>query len=1175
MHADQIGRDEAADQWFRAVVAELGDRVLVEEWVERLPPGYRERTLPADAAADIEMAASLLGEAASGAAGGAADPRPPSGAPPSERVDEAATPGPDGVPAASAGRSADRLGADHRLSVRPGTEGGSETFRLRRIGVQAVELTGVLPMLESFGLAVTDAVPFTLTPLPGRPGTEIHVDDFGLRVVGAASFDLVSDGGRLVAALEATAGRRADVDGLNRLVIAAGLDWRQVVVLRAYRRYRMQCAPAWTDVEMDDALAAFPGVASALIEYFESCFAPTAETPTERATQRTAARDGVLERLGAVPHLQQDQMLRGFLGLVDATLRTNWYRRDADGRPRRTIALKLNSVIVPELPAPRPHVETFVHGPAVEGVHLRNGPIARGGIRWSDRPLDFRTEVLGLAEAQTKKNAIIVPTGAKGGFVVRSGSVDPGAVLDAYRDFISGLLDITDTVVEGTVRHPDGVVAADSDDPYLVVAADKGTATFSDEANALSEAYRFWLGDAFASGGSHGYDHKVMGITARGAWVAVRRHFRHLGIDVQREPVRVAGIGDMSGDVFGNGMLQSRALKLVAAFDHRHIFVDPDPDPEKAYEARARLFAMGRSSWADYDESALSAGGGVWSRDAKEITLSPEARASLGLSETTVRPPELISAILTAPVDLLWFGGIGTYVKAPDESDSVVGDHTNDGVRVTADRVRARVIAEGGNLGVTQRGRIRYSRRGGRINTDFIDNAAGVATSDREVNLKILLGLAAEAGRLAEGERDALLAAATDDVAAEVLRQVDHSVAALDRSMPDSAPALDSYVALIERLEKVGLVDRGVESLPDDEEVAARRAAGAGLIRPELAVLLAFAKSDLVASIESSTLADDPALLDAVTPYFPSAIVERAGDLITRHRLYPQLVATDVAGEMVDRLGVVWAHETAAELGRDLADVAGAFWAARQVLDGGSLWSRLEQAADDIDSDAEAALNDAVAEAVTTLARAYLRRPGPVVPSALLAADVALVDRLPVEVDAAELSRTPRVPPELAAACAAAKRSAQVGEVGPVVAATGRSASDVAAAFAVFERSGPISKARRLLASVPPRGRWAAWQARSVDDDLADLRRRAATQALGAAPGAVATPAGAVATPALEGGAPASHRGPVGADAAMSDWLAERDEAFGRAAGLLDAVTPGADDSLLVVSLAVRILAGG
>ncbi len=686
-----------------------------------------------------------------------------------------------------------------------------------------------------------------------------------------------------MAAAWSTPSRRAPTTGPTLIPstvsspVAGLLDWRQVMVLRAYLRYWCQSGVDLTWEQMTDPLAAYPDVARALIGYFEARFDPAAgdDSPPDDAGPGPtgpggAARALAVAQLDLVSSLEQDRVLRSVLALVDATLRTNFFIPTspsgagvADDEGARPLVLKLESSRVPDLPKPRPLVETFVHGQTVEGVHLRAGLIARGGLRWSERPADFRTEVLDLAFAQVKKNAIIVPTGAKGGFVCRMrGRPGPDAVTAAYRVFVAGLLDITDNLAGGRAITPTGVMAADGPDPYLVVAADKGTATFSDLANSISESRGFWLGDAFASGGSRGYDHKAMGITARGAWVAVRRHFRELGLDVAIDPITTVGIGDMSGDVFGNGMLRSRAIRLVAAFDHRHVFIDPNPDGDASFEERRRLAALERSSWDDYRREVISAGGGVWPRDAKLIPLSPPARRALGVEDESLSPPEVVSAILTAPVDLLWFGGIGTYIKAADEADSEVGDHANDAVPGDVGRrVRARVIAEGANLGVTQRGRIRYSRRGGRINADFIDNAAGVATSDREVNLKILLALAIERGRLAPEGRDTYLAAAEDQVATEVLRQVDHSVAALNRAAVCSDRYLDAYEALIDDMERAGRFDRQVEVLPDREEFVVRRQAGAGLIRPELATVLTFAKTELVAAIEQAGWSLDPLLL--------------------------------------------------------------------------------------------------------------------------------------------------------------------------------------------------------------------------------------------------------------------------------------------------------------------------
>jgi glutamate dehydrogenase len=1121
------GNTASVDRWLEAAAGLLGDRPAVERWAARLPPGYRDRTTPAEFVEDLAAVDALV----------AASPR--------------------GVPRSGTGR----LGYRYNLRLRAAEAEDPATLRLRRTGLEAVELTAVLPVLESFGLSVTEAVPQHVPAADGGP--DVHFDDFGLRPTGRAmAFDLTA-ADRLVRAIAAAGGGEADVDGLNRLVVLAGLDWRQVVLLRGYRRLRRQAGVPWSDAELDAALATHPSVAAALVAFVEARLAgPAPASDAGRAARAARARTAVLDALGGVTALADDQILQGYLQLADATLRSNWWSGEPD-----TLVLKIDSSRVAELPRPRPHVEAFVHGPDVEGVHLRMGAVARGGIRWSDRPTDFRTEVLGLAAAQTKKNAIIVPTGAKGGFIARRAAPgDAEAVLAAYRRYITGLLEVTDDIRDGAVAHPDGVVATDGDDPYLVVAADKGTATYSDDANAISEGRRFWLGDAFASGGSHGYDHKAMGITARGAWVAVRRHFRQLGIDVQREPITVAGVGDMSGDVFGNGMVRSRALRLVAAFDHRHIFIDPDPDPAVSYGARVALATRGRSSWADYDMAALSEGGGVWSREAKEIELSPQARAALGVSDAVLRPPEIVTAILTAPVDLLWFGGIGTFVKDVGESDTEVGDHANDAVRVTADLVRARVIAEGGNLGITQRARIRYSRRGGRVNADFIDNAAGVATSDREVNLKILLGLASDAGRLAPGDRDRLLVESTDEVAEEVLRQVDHSVAALDRTVPDSAAQLDAYVALLRHLEAVGLVDRSVESLPDDEELAGRRAAGAGLIRPELAGLLAFAKSDLVRALVVSPLVSDPGFSDAVVPYFPTSIRAVAGDLVGHHRLYAQLVATDVAGELVDHVGPVWAHETATELGRPMDEVAAAFWAARQSTGAGAAWAALEAAAhaeDPLDADTEAELHARVVAAVTALARATLRRGGPVQPAVLIAAgtpplpSVAPAGSLAGDTDATAVEVTAAVVAvEVTAAVVAVEAAAaEAMDLRPIAAAARCVTATAAAALDALDALPVMVKLTELVTTMPVGtavGRWSAWQARALADDLADVRRRLATVLLVGVDAATDTAAEAVAAWAAGPGAGALARA-------------------GSVAAAASAV-PGSADAHVVAGLMLRIL---
>ena len=1105
------------------------------------------------------------------------------------------------------------LGADpdpHRFALAPDDRTDSpEGFRLRRYGRHAEELSSLLPLIESFGLVVVEAVPHLIHASPEQ--REAHIDDLGLHFapeVRPDGFALLPDGARLLAAMEAVVGGRADLDSLNRLVLGAGLDWREVALLRAYRRYRQQTGVPMDATALDEPLVAWPDVTRRLIAYARARF--TTADPGDSADPTAAvapgpgsdvcpsaeeARGAVLESLGAVNTLEEDRVLRAYLALIDATVRTNWLVRSAEGEPRPTIVVKLDSARVPDLAPPLPKIETWIHAPGVEAIHLRNGLIARGGIRWSDRPHDFRTEVLDLAEAQIKKNAIIVPTGAKGGFVVRAPWRRPAAresqppngeqVEHAYRVFIDALFDVTDNVVDDAVLSPPGVAVHDGEDPYLVVAADRGTATFSDVANEISARHHFWLGDAFASGGSIGYDHKAMGITARGAWVAVRRHFHELGVDVASETVRVCGVGDMSGDVFGNGMLQSTAIALVAAFDHRHVFIDPDPDPARSFRERRRLFDLAGSSWDDYDRSLLSAGGGVWSRDSKAIPLSPEARRALGVSDAELSPPEVISAILRAPVDLLFFGGIGTYIKAPGEHDADVGDSANAGVRVTADEVRARVIAEGANLGITQRGRIRYARRGGRINTDFIDNAAGVATSDREVNLKILLGLAIDAGRISPARRPDLLVAAEDEVATAVLAQVNRSVATLDRAVPMSALDLDAYEALITRLEAQGILDRSVEQLPDRDEFAVRRAAGAGLIRPELAVLLAYAKSDLGAAVGESSLVRDGSVGEAVAGYFPSRFRLLGDDLIARHRLAAALAATTLAGELVDQMGIAWAHETAAEMGRPVADVAAAFWAARSVLDAGALWEEIESAAQMVPAEVETRSHRRVGAAVGDLARRYLALHDRIEPLELLATDRFAAECLATSPRPPAGAASPAgagggrfgagLPEELNSRLAALDRAAYVADVSVVAERVGLAVTTVMEAFVAMDDAVAPDLIRRLEA-VRPRSRWSAWQERALIDDLVAWRPRAVTAALNAARVPPPTPAPADAAPADAEAAPADVD-PTPADvdprAAVAAWVAGHQAHLSRVDELARALDPEREDVLSVAGLLARVLA--
>jgi glutamate dehydrogenase len=1054
------------------------------------------------------------------------------------------------------------------MAVARDPDPGAGMFRFRRYGHHSLELSSFLPVLESFGLIVVEAVPHRIEQVK-TDEPHFHLDDFGLREPGGWRLDPAVDGPRLVDAVQAAWRGDAEVDSLNRLVLCAGLTWRDVSLLRAYRRYRRQAGSIWTDRQLDDPLVAFPAVARALVAYFTAKLDPNPAPSTPTVTE---ARQAVLDAVGRVERLEQDQVLRGYLGLMDATLRTSYWVAGPSG-PLSTITLKLDSARIPDLPPPRPYVESFVYCPRFEGLHLRAGPIARGGIRWSDRRDDLRTEVLGLVRAQILKNAIIVPTGAKGGFVCKQ--LDPAwspeqiraEVAAGYEAFIRGLLDITDNVVGGVIVTPPGVRAVDGEDSYLVVAADRGTAAFSDLANRISAEYKYWLADAFASGGSHGYDHKAMGITARGAWLAVKQHFRQLGMDPQTDPIRVAGVGDMSGDVFGNGMLQSRACRLVAAFDHRDVFIDPDPDPDAAFEERRRLAGLPGSSWQDYDPARISVGGGVWSRTAKQIPLSTAAQAALGVTASTLTPPEVISAILTAPVDLLWFGGIGTFVKGDNEADADVGDRADDQVRVSAGRVRARVVAEGGNLAFTQRARIQYSRRGGKINTDFIDNAAGVATSDREVNLKILLALAVERGRMPADQRDGLLADVTDDVAAEVLRQVGLSAAAVTRAVPASATDLDAHEALMVALEAAGHLDRKVETLPDPEEIGVRRTAGAGLTRPELAVLLAHAKSELAQALQVSPLMKDPEMREAVEAYFPSVISERFSDLLGDHRLYSQLVATAVGSEIVDRMGITWAHETADELGLSVADVSAAYWTARQVLTADRRWRQLEDLQGKVSADTESVVYQAVATAVGALARTYLlrrsigvaqfvREDWPVIAelaATCKALEVAggLTDATGTPVDPGLLAEQ-GVERSLAEDIGQLGMLAKVADVAEVSRMLGRPVDQVVDAFLAIDGALGLTALEGRLDSVRPAGRWERWHLNSLRDQLASLRRTAVIRAVG----------------------PFSDSSPsTSVPDSVTTWVAERSPALARLDRLARQVDGRAAEALSLAALAVKALA--
>ena len=820
------------------------------------------------------------------------------------------------------------------------TEAGSCEWRFRvyRAG-GAIPISDLLPLLDNLGFRAIDERAFHFD----LPETSVWLHDVGVQVPeGADMSDAARD--EVQRAFLAEFAGTVEVDGLNRLVLAAGLTARQVEVLRAYSRYLRQIGFPFSQQYIESTLNRHARIGRSLVELFTARFTPgLADSLAVSAVHRAA----ILAALDGVPSLDDDRTLRALLALIDATVRTNAFRSGSNAGYRDVLAFKFDTTKVPDVPLPRPMFEIWVCSPRVEGVHLRNGRIARGGIRWSDRREDFRTEILGLVKAQIVKNAVIVPTGAKGGFVLKRPPT-PGTDefrtegVACYRQFIAGLLDLTDNIVGDGIVPPPETVRHDGDDPYLVVAADKGTATFSDIANGISADYGFWLGDAFASGGSAGYDHKEMAITARGAWESVRRHAAGLGKDVEKVALTVVGVGDMSGDVFGNGLLRSPHLKMLAAFDHRHIIIDPDPDPAASVAERLRLFGMPRSSWADYDSALISAGGGVYPRTLKTIEISEAARVCLGADHTTFTPNELISTILRAPVDLLWNGGIGTYVKATSESHADVGDRANDGLRINGSELRCRIVGEGGNLGFTQRGRVEYALAGGLINTDAIDNSAGVDCSDHEVNIKILLGPVVEAGALTTEQRNAVLVEMTDDVGELVLDDNRAQTLALSIARRQALPMVNVHSRYLNQLESEGWLNRAMEFLPTDRQIAERQASGQGLTTPEFSVLLAYTKTANVAETVRSDLPDNPYLVPELIRYFPHRLHHEYHDQILGHRLRREIVATQVCNQMVNLSGISFDHRVGEETGVGVVEITRAWLAARDVLGLVELWDQVD-----------------------------------------------------------------------------------------------------------------------------------------------------------------------------------------------------------------------------------------
>jgi glutamate dehydrogenase len=1017
------------------------------------------------------------------------------------------------------------LGRDGPSRIASRTTPGHGDGRLRCLLVGMDEprlLSELVPTFAGFGLAVSEQ---RRRQLPSLDGARRWADTFHLvplRPVPAGGLDGFDE------ALGAVLKGWAEADGFNALVLRAGLSWRYVAMLRAYGRYLRQAGLAFSQAYIEQALVENPDVVRALVALFDVRFDPDrfGGTADERGAAAAACEDRLNRVLQGVQSLDQDRILRSHAELIGATLRTSFFQQQPSGPAERYLAFKLDPEALTGLPAPRPRLEVWVYSPRFEGVHLRFGAVARGGLRWSDRREDFRTEILGLAKAQAVKNAVIVPAGAKGGFVCKriGDPADREAWLaegrTCYRLFVSALLDLIDNLDGGRVLPPSDVVRYDGDDTYLVVAADKGTATFSDIANEVAVARGFWLGDAFASGGRTGYDHKALGITARGAWESVTRHFRELGRDPRTEGLTVVGIGDMSGDVFGNGLLLSEHIQLVAAFDHRHVFLDPDPEPATSHAERRRLFALPRSSWADYDPALISRGGGVHPRTAKAVAVSDAVRRRLGLDAgaDTLTPDELIRAILCAPVDLLWNGGIGTYVKGSTEGHAAVGDKANDAVRVDGGDLRCQIVGEGGNLGLTQLARVEYAAAGGRVNTDAIDNSAGVDTSDHEVNLKILLDPAVRSGDLTMTARNALLADVQSEVADLVLIDNYGQNLQLGAAESRAAESLDRHAALIAFLEREGYLQRAQEFLPGEVELAARRAAGRGLTRPELCVLLAHSKRSLRDDLENSDVPDDPYLHEELAGYFPSRVRSRFRDRLAEHPLRREIVTTCLINDLVDHVGPGFVHRLEERTGASTADAVRAYVICRDVFGLPALWASLRRTGTQLPPDAERLVLESTAGLLEHSAAWLLR-------------NRRLPLDLTVEVDAFRepVTRLARSLPEvlddtsrtalherttyLVSTGITSDTAAGAALLGPLTAAfdlveiarlTGREPLEAATVYYAIGRRLELDDVRARISAAPVDTHWTSIAQAGLLDDLVAQQRRLAAAALRRMPSGVA-----------------------------------------------------------------------
>ena len=1039
-------------------------------------------------------------------------------------------------------------------------EPGMLRFKLFHLG-GPVTMSDSLPMLERMGLRVIDERPHRVSP-PGEAPVWLH--DFGVQT---ALADADVDVHGLHAVFEDAFGRifRGEVenDDFNRLVVAARMPATEVVVLRAYAKYMRQIGFPLSQAFIQSTLAANAGVARDLLALFKTRFDPDAAAEGDApANGHVRAIEHALE---GVDNLSEDRVLRQFLALILATTRTNFWRRDAAGHRRTFVSFKFDPSKVPGLPEPRPMFEIFVYSPRFEGVHLRGGKVARGGLRWSDRPEDFRTEILGLVKAQMVKNIVIVPVGSKGGFVLkrpppptdRDATMKEGVA--CYQDYLRARLDLTDNRVGDRIVPPPQVRRHDPDDPYLVVAADKGTATFSDYANAISKEYGFWLDDAFASGGSAGYDHKAMGITARGAWESAKRHFREMGVDIQATDFTAVGVGDMSGDEFGNGMLLSRHTRLLAAFDHRHVFLDPNPDPASGFGERERLFKLPRSSWADYDAKLISPGGGVHARSAKSIAITPEAKAVLAITADTLTPTELVNAILKAPVDLVYNGGIGTYVKAAGETHAQVGDRANDALRVNGRELRCKVFVEGGNLGCTQLGRIEYARTGGRIYTDAIDNSGGVDTSDHEVNIKILLGLPIADGELTEKQRNTLLAEMTDEVAALVLRDNYFQTQVLSVTGRIAPQLVDAQQRFIQFLERTGRLNRAIEYLPTDEELAERRAGAEGLASPERAVLLAYGKMWLYDELLASTLPDDPWVASALARYYPRALAERYAGYMNRHPLKREIIATHVTNSMVNRVGSTFVHRLMEATGARPHEVVRAYLLSREIFGFVALWKPIDALDNRVDDALQATMLIAVSRELERGTTWFLR-------SRRLSEDMAatiahfqppveaLAVRLPALLDAAGRARVGAavadyvakgVPEELATRVVTLDALYSTLDIVEVAGATRRPVELVAEIYFELSMRLGLPWLREMIAQLAGDKHWQMLAKAAMHDDLSGLQRTIASEV-------------------LTGGGDIAERDPL-----LAVWQERNRRAIERAQQLMGELraTAGADAAMLSVAL--------